>query len=52
MAMVHALAPEPEILFLNEPLFSHVFKLRKQMQRELKRLLLEAGIVFTFATYD
>jgi spermidine/putrescine transport system ATP-binding protein len=52
VALARALAPEPEVLLLDEPLSALDLKLRKEMQRELKRLQLETGITFVFVTHD
>ncbi|TJV38222.1 MAG: ABC transporter ATP-binding protein, partial [Mesorhizobium sp.] len=47
-----ALAPQPKVLLLDEPLSALDFKLRKEMQIELKRLQHETGITFIFVTHD
>ena len=47
-----ALAPRPKVLLLDEPLSALDFKLRKEMQLELKRLQHETGITFVFVTHD
>jgi spermidine/putrescine transport system ATP-binding protein len=48
----HALAPQPKVLLLDEPLSALDLKLRKEMQIELKRLQTETGITFIFVTHD
>ena len=52
VALARALAPQPKVLLLDEPLSALDFKLRKEMQVELKRLQSETGITFIFVTHD
>jgi spermidine/putrescine transport system ATP-binding protein len=52
VALARALAPQPKVLLLDEPLSALDFKLRKEMQIELKRLQSETGITFIFVTHD
>jgi spermidine/putrescine transport system ATP-binding protein len=52
VALARALAPKPKVLLLDEPLSALDFKLRKEMQIELKRLQSETGVTFIFVTHD
>lgn len=52
VALARALAPQPEMLLLDEPLSALDLKLRKEMQSELKRLQRETGITFVLVTHD
>ncbi len=52
IALARALAPQPKVLLLDEPLSALDLKLRKEMQSELKRLQMETGITFVFVTHD
>ena len=52
VALARALAPQPKVLLLDEPLSALDYKLRKDMQIELKRLQSETGITFIFVTHD
>jgi spermidine/putrescine transport system ATP-binding protein len=52
VALARALAPSPKVLLLDEPLSALDYKLRKEMQIELKRLQAETGITFVFVTHD
>jgi spermidine/putrescine transport system ATP-binding protein len=52
VALARALAPKPQVLLLDEPLAALDYKLRKEMQIELKRLQHETGLTFIFVTHD
>ena len=52
VALARALAPQPQVLLLDEPLSALDLKLRREMQGELKRLQAETGITFVFVTHD
>ena len=52
VAIARALVNEPDVLLLDEPLSALDAKLRKEMQRELKRIQQEVGITFIFVTHD
>ena len=52
VALVRALAPDPQLLLLDEPLSALDAKLRGQMQVELKSIQRETGKTFVFVTHD
>jgi spermidine/putrescine transport system ATP-binding protein len=52
VALMRALAPDPEVLLLDEPLSALDAKLRQQMQIELKSIQEKTGKTFIFVTHD
>lgn len=52
IALARALAPEPEVLLLDEPLSALDLKLRQSMRDELRELQRKTGITFVFVTHD
>ncbi len=52
VAVARALANAPKVLLLDEPLSALDLKLRKEMQRELKRIQKDVGITFIYVTHD
>ncbi|MCH5267531.1 MAG: ABC transporter ATP-binding protein [Lachnospiraceae bacterium] len=52
IAIARAIVNEPEILLLDEPLGALDYKMRKEMQLELKLMHEELGITFLFVTHD
>lgn len=52
VALARALAPEPEVLLLDEPLSALDLKLRQAMRDELRKLQRDTGITFVFVTHD
>jgi spermidine/putrescine transport system ATP-binding protein len=52
VALARALAPEPRVLLLDEPLSALDLKLRQAMRVELKSLQEQTGITFVFVTHD
>lgn len=52
IALARALAPEPEVLLLDEPLSALDLKLRQAMRDELQELQRQTGITFIFVTHD
>ncbi len=52
VAIARAIVNNPKVLLLDEPLGALDFKLRKDLQRELKNLQRNLGITFVFVTHD
>jgi putative spermidine/putrescine transport system ATP-binding protein len=52
VALARALAPNPDVLLLDEPLGALDKNLREQMQIELKRIHGETGVTMIYVTHD
>lgn len=52
VAVARALAAEPEVLLLDEPLSALDLKLRQHMRTELRAIQQRAGITFIYITHD
>ena len=52
VAIARTLAPEPSVLFMDEPLSNLDAKLRLEMRYELQRLHVETGSTFVYVTHD
>ncbi len=52
VAIARTLAPNPRVLFMDEPLSNLDAKLRIEMRAELKRLHLETNSTFVYVTHD
>ena len=52
VAIARAIVNEPEILLLDEPLGALDYKMRQEMQLELKQMHDDLGITFIFVTHD
>ncbi len=51
-ALARALAPEPQVLLLDEPLSALDLKLRQHMQLELRAIHRKLGATFVYVTHD
>ena len=52
VAIARAIANKPKVFLLDEPLAALDLKLRKDMQKELRRIQRQLGITFVFVTHD
>ena len=52
VAIARTLAPNPKVLFMDEPLSNLDAKLRLEMRSELQRLHLQTGSTFVYVTHD
>jgi spermidine/putrescine transport system ATP-binding protein len=52
VALARALVMQPRVLLLDEPLGALDFKLRKEMQIELKSIQQHVGVTFVYVTHD
>ncbi|MGH3136329.1 MAG: ABC transporter ATP-binding protein [Gaiellaceae bacterium] len=52
VALARAIVNRPKVLLLDEPLGALDFKLRQEMQIELKSIQREVGITFVYVTHD
>ena len=52
VAIARTMAPNPKVLFMDEPLSNLDAKLRMEMRSELKRLHLETNSTFVYVTHD
>ncbi|MBM3451382.1 MAG: ABC transporter ATP-binding protein [Armatimonadetes bacterium] len=52
VALARALAPNPNVILLDEPLSNLDTELRAQMRAELRRILKDAGMTAVFVTHD
>ncbi len=52
IAIARAVVNEPKVLLLDEPLSALDYKMRKEMQLELKDMHKKLGITFIFVTHD
>lgn len=52
VAIARTLAPQPQVLFMDEPLSNLDAKLRLEMRYELQRLHIETGSTFVYVTHD
>ena len=52
VALARALAPEPDVLLLDEPMSALDARLREQLRRSVKRVQKELGVTTVYVTHD
>ena len=52
VALARALAPEPDVLLLDEPMSALDARLREQLRREIKRIQQDLGVTTIYVTHD
>ncbi|MFW5939839.1 MAG: ABC transporter ATP-binding protein [Halolamina sp.] len=52
VALARALAPEPDVLLLDEPMSALDARLRQQLRREIKRIQQDLGVTTVYVTHD
>jgi thiamine transport system ATP-binding protein len=52
VALARALAPEPDVLLLDEPMSALDARLREQLRRSVKRVQKELGVTTLYVTHD
>ncbi|MFB6178685.1 MAG: ABC transporter ATP-binding protein [Halorientalis sp.] len=52
VALARSLAPEPDVLLLDEPFSNLDISLRKQMREEVRRIIKETGVTAISVTHD
>jgi thiamine transport system ATP-binding protein len=52
VSLARALAPEPDVLLLDEPMSALDARLREELRREVRRIQTELGITTVYVTHD